>query len=105
MTSQLNCGFAGLMTFRYDKKSGALDANLVLAGLWKKVKNSSLKNTLSGKIGAQKYLHSLETLGSMEKIILELKEESGQEAIFFEAGKSKELLDLTGKILLFYRID
>ena len=100
-TSQLNCGFAGLMTFRYDKKSGALDANLALARLWKKVKNSSLKNTLSGKIYAPEYLHSLETLGSMEKIVLELKEESEQEAIFFEAGKSKELFDLTGKMKLF----
>jgi glucosamine--fructose-6-phosphate aminotransferase (isomerizing) len=101
MTSQLNCGFAGLMTFRSDKKPGALDTNLNFARLWKKVKNSSLKNILSGKIGAQEYLHSMETLGSLEKIVLELKEESGQEIIFFEAGKSKELLDLTEQMKLF----
>jgi len=100
MISQLNCGFAGLMTFRFDKKSKALDLDLALAKLWKKVRNSSLKNILSGKIDAQEYLHSMSTLGSMEKIILELKEESRQETLFFEAGSSKELFSLTEEMNL-----
>ncbi|MFA5323149.1 MAG: SIS domain-containing protein, partial [Smithella sp.] len=101
MISRLNCGFAGLMTFHSGKKTGTSDSNPALAGLWKKVKKSGLKNILSGKLGAQEYLHSIKTLGAMEKIVLELKEENRQEAIFFDAGISAELLSLSEIMKLF----
>ncbi|MCX5848841.1 MAG: SIS domain-containing protein [Deltaproteobacteria bacterium] len=101
MTSQLNCGFAGLMTFRSNKKSEVLNADLALTKLWKKVKNSCLKNILSGKITAKEYLHSMETLSSMEKIAQELKEENWQEAFFFQAGEKEELFGLAEQMKLF----
>jgi len=67
MTSRLNCGFAGLMTFQPGKKITDLTEDLELAVLWEKIKNFGLKNALTGKITAEKYLDGLETLCSMEK--------------------------------------
>ena len=59
MTSQFNCGFAGLMTFHSNNKAEAFNADFTLAELWKKIKISGLKKTLSGKIAAKEYLHGL----------------------------------------------
>jgi glucosamine--fructose-6-phosphate aminotransferase (isomerizing) len=101
MTFQLNCGFAGLMTFRSNKKSTDLTDNLTLASLWKKIKSSDLKNVLTGKITAEAYLSGLETLNSMEKIILELKQANKQEILFFQTGRAKKLSGLVEKVKLF----
>lgn len=94
-TAQFNCGFAGLMTFRAGEKSAISDPNLVLGRLWKKVKSSGLKNVTGGKIDAQKYFNGMLTLGAMEKTVLELKKENRQEAVFFNARSSADLLNLT----------
>lgn len=101
MTSQLNCGFAGLMTFHPDKKPAESTEDLELATLWKKIKSFGLRNALTGKIIAEKYLDGLETLSSMEKITLELKQESNQEFLFFHNARSKKLLSLVEKMKLF----
>jgi len=101
MTSQLNCGFAGLMTFQSNKKSTDLTDDLALASLWKKIKSSDLKNVLTGKITPETYLSGLETLNSMEKTALELKQESRQEILFFQTGRAKKLSGLVEKIKLF----
>jgi glucosamine--fructose-6-phosphate aminotransferase (isomerizing) len=101
MTSQLNCGFAGLMTFHPDKKLAESTEDLALATLWKKIKSFGLKKALAGKITAEKYLDGLETLSSMEKITLELKQESKQEFLFFHNVRSKKLLSLVEKMKLF----
>ena len=101
MTSQLNCGFAGLMTFHPDKKPAELTEDLALATLWEKIKSFGLKNALTGKITAEKYLDGLETLSSMEKITLELKKESKQEFLFFQTERSKKLLSLVEKMKSF----
>ena len=101
LTYQLNCGFAGLMTFHPDKKPAELTEDLALATLWKRIKSFGLKNALAGKITAEKYLDGLETLSSMEKITLELKQESKQEFLFFHAERSKILLGLVEKMKLF----
>jgi glutamine---fructose-6-phosphate transaminase (isomerizing) len=101
MSSQLNCGFAGLMTFRSDNKPETFNADLTLAELWKKIKGSCLKNTVSGKIAANEYLHGTETLNAMDKITADLKEESRQEILFFQAGRSKELFGLVEELKLF----
>lgn len=101
MTSQLNCGFAGLMTFHSGKKSELFDADLKLSELWKKVKISGLKNALNGKIPVEEYLRGPATLHAMEKITSELKEESRQEILFFHAMRSKKLFSLAEKMKLF----
>ena len=101
MTSQLNCGFAGLMTFQSNKKSTDLTDDLALSALWKKIKSSGLKNVLIGKITPEKYLSGLETLNSMEKTTLELKQESKQEILFFQTGRAKKLFGLVKKMKLF----
>lgn len=101
ITSQLNCGFAGLMTFRSDKKAESFDADLKLSELWKKVKISGLKNALNGKIPVEEYLQGPATLQAMEKIMSELKEENKQEILFFETESSKELFSLTEKMKIF----
>ncbi|HUN54054.1 MAG TPA: SIS domain-containing protein [Smithella sp.] len=99
--SQLNCGFAGLMTFRSNKKTEAFNADITLTELWEKIKISGLKKTLSGGMTVKDYLHGLKTLNSMEKTALALKEESAQEFIFFQAGRSKKLFNLVEKMKLF----
>jgi glucosamine--fructose-6-phosphate aminotransferase (isomerizing) len=101
ITSQLNCGFAGLMTFNTNKKSDVLNSDIELAKLWEKVKISGLQNTLSGKITVKKYLHGTKTLVSMEEITSELKEESKQEILFFQTERSKKLSGLVEKMKLF----
>jgi glutamine---fructose-6-phosphate transaminase (isomerizing) len=101
MRSQLNCGFAGLMTFRSADKSGAFNADLTLSELWKKIKSSDLKNALSGKIAANNYLHGTETLNALEIIATELKEEGEQEILFFQKERSKGLLSLVEELKLF----
>jgi glutamine---fructose-6-phosphate transaminase (isomerizing) len=100
-TSQLNCGFAGLMTFQYNKKSSDLTDDLALSTLWKKIKSSGLKNALMGKVIPETYLNGLETLYSMENAALELKRESKQEVLFFQTGRAKKLSGLVEKMKLF----
>ena len=101
MNSQLNCGFAGLMTILSNKKNKLFNADLALAELWEKVKISGLKNTLNGKIAVKEYLQGPETLNSMERIATELKEESNQEILFFQNGRSKKLFNLVEKMKSF----
>lgn len=101
MTSQLNCGFAGLMTFQSVRKPEGLSEDFALAALWKKIKKFNLKNALNGKFTAEKYLDGIETLRSLEKITLELKQESKQEFLFFQTGRSKKLFNLAEKMRLF----
>ncbi|HEX7415767.1 MAG TPA: hypothetical protein VF305_01130, partial [Smithellaceae bacterium] len=101
MPSQLNCGFAGLMTFRHKQKSTDLTADLALTRLWEKINGSGLKNVLAGKIAAANYWSGLETLEFMEKAILELKEEITQEILFFQPVRAKKLFGLAEKMKLF----
>jgi len=101
MTSQLNCGFAGLMTFQSNKNSTDLIDDLALASFWKKIKSSGLKNALTGKITPEAYLSGIETLNSMEKITLELKQESKQEILFSQTLRAKKLFSLVEKMKVF----
>lgn len=101
MTSQLNCGFAGLMTFQSNKKSTDLTDDLAFTSLWEKIKSSDLKNALTGKITTEAYLSGLETLNSMEETALDLKRESTQKILFFQTGRAKKLFGLVEKMRLF----
>ena len=98
---QLNCGFAGLMTFRSQQKSASLNADLELMQLWDKIKRSSLKNVLAGNIVAKVYVCGLDALTSMEKATLELKRESAQEILFFQTQRAKKLFDLEKEMKIF----
>ena len=101
MTYQLNCGFAGLMTFHSNKKKAELTDDLTLPSLWKKIKSSDLKNVLAGKITPETYLSGLKTLNAMEKTALKLKQENKQEILFYHTGKAKKLSGLVEKMKLF----
>jgi glucosamine--fructose-6-phosphate aminotransferase (isomerizing) len=98
---QLNCGFAGLMTFRAQQKSASLNADLELLQLWDKIKRSSLKNILVGNIVAKDYACGFDTLTSMEKATLELKQESAQEVLFFQTPRTKKIFDLEKEMKIF----
>ncbi len=98
---QLNCGFAGLMTFRARQKSASLNADLELMQLWDKIKRSSLENVLAGDIVAKAYMCGLDVLTSMEKAALELKRESAQETLFFQKQRAKKLSNLADAIKAF----
>lgn len=100
--SRLNCGFAGLMTFKItDKKSDIFNSDVVLTQLCEKVEGYGLHNILSRKITAKEYLHGQQTLISMEEIVSELKEENKQEILFFQAERTKKLENILRKMNLF----
>src|SRR5664280_3697145 len=67
LPSQLNCGFAGLMTLQLTGENANLTADLTLTQLWGKIKNSGLQNVLTGEIAAESCFGGLETLNFMEK--------------------------------------
>src|SRR4030042_3465599 len=101
MPFQLNCGFAGLMTFKIKQKLTELTADIDLGELWEKIRSRDLKNVLDEKMAAEGYLNGLETLKSMENTALELKSESAQEALFFQTKKTKKLLGVIEGMKLF----
>jgi len=101
LPSQLNCGFAGLMTFQSQKKNAGLTADLTLTELWEKIKSSGLQNVLAGEITAASSWSGLETLNSMEKALLELKQENAQEILFCEKARAPKLFVLAREMNLF----
>src|SRR4030066_1221429 len=101
MPFQLNCGFAGLMTFKIKQKLTELTADIDLEQLWEKIRSRGLKNVLDEKIAAEGYLNGLVTLESMENTVLELKSESAQETLFFQTKKAKKLLGIIEGMKLF----
>ena len=101
LPSQLNCGFAGLMTFQSQKKNAGLTADLMLTELWEKIKSSGLQNVLAGEITAASSWSGLETLNSMEKELLELKQENAQEILFCEKARAPKLFALAREMNLF----
>src|ERR1035437_6723775 len=101
LPSQLNCGFAGLMTFRFQKKNAGLTADLTLTELWEKIESSGLQNVLAGEITAASSWSGLETLNAMEKATLELKQENAQEILFFQEVRAQKLFVLVDEMNLF----
>src|SRR4030042_3335140 len=71
MPFQLNCGFAGLMTFKIKQKLTELTADIDLEQLWEKIRSRGLKNVLDEKIAAEGYLNGFVTLTSMENTVME----------------------------------
>ena len=98
---QLNCGFAGLMTLQLQKKNAGLTADLTLTQLWGKSKSSGLQKVLTGEIEAAYCFGGLETLNSMEKATLELKQENSQEILFCEEARAQKLFILVAEMNLF----
>jgi hypothetical protein len=98
---QLNCGFAGLMTLQLPKKNANLTADLTLTELWGKIKSSGLQMVLTGEIAAASCFDGLETISSMEKAMLELKQENAQEIIFFQKARAQKLFVLAREMNLF----
>jgi len=98
---QLNCGFAGLMTLRLQKKSAGLTADMTLTQLWGKSNGSGLQKILTGEIEAASCFGGLETLNLMEKVTLELKQENAQEIIFCEKARAQKLFVLVAEMNLF----
>ena len=87
MPSQLNCGFAGLMTLQLAKNKTSIIADLTLIELWGKVKNSGLEEVQSGGNAAVSCFVGLEDLSLMEKATLTLKQENAQEILFFDDAR------------------
>ena len=101
MPSQLNCGFAGLMTLQLAKNNAGITADLTLTELWGKINNSGLENILSGKSAAVSYFGGLDALNLMGKATLALKQENAQEILFFEAARTQKLFVVVHEMNLF----
>ena len=99
--SQLNCGFAGLMTLQLSQNNAVVNDDLTLIELWGKVKNSGLEKVQSGESTAISCFGGLEDLNLMEKATLALKQENAQEIIFFDEARAKKLFVLVSELNLF----
>ncbi|MBN1471021.1 MAG: SIS domain-containing protein [Syntrophaceae bacterium] len=84
LSSQLNCGFAGLMTCNTQSKPSEITADITVAQLWEKIKSA-------GKNIPAKYLNGLETIQAMETAVAELKREDAQEFLFFNDHRAADL--------------
>ncbi len=98
LPSQLNCGFAGLMTLKLPQKDAGLTADLMLTQLWEKIKRSGLQKVLAGEVATASCLGGLETINSVEKASLELKQENAQEILFFDEARAQKLFVLVGEM-------
>ena len=101
MPSQLNCGFAGLMTLLLSEKNAGITADLALIELWRKIRNSGLENIVAGESAAVSCFGGIEALSLMEKATLALKQENAQEILFFEDARTQKLFVLAREINLF----
>ncbi len=101
MPTQFNCGFAGLMTLQLPKNNAGLTADLALTELWGEIKKSGLEKLLAAEIAAASCFGGLETLNSMEKTMLELKQENAQEILFCGGARAQKLFVLVEEINLF----
>jgi glutamine---fructose-6-phosphate transaminase (isomerizing) len=91
LPGQLNCGFAGLMTCRLQKKPSDTTADLAVAALWEKAKSAGLPTIFSGKISAANYVNGMETINRLKMAVAELKREDAQEFLFFQTGRTADL--------------
>jgi glutamine---fructose-6-phosphate transaminase (isomerizing) len=100
LPGQFNCGFAGLMTCRLQKKSADTKSDLTVIALWKKVKTSGLQK-IAGKSFAAAYLNGVETVQALDTAVLELKSEDAQEFLFSHADRAADLSGVTGEMKQF----
>lgn len=102
---ELNCGIAGLMTFKRRQKTSPPDADIILAGLLKDLKKSNLKKLLAEKMPAEKYLRGVKVFQAMEKCIVELKKENVQEFFFFHHKRSAKLASTNANVKIFLQAE
>jgi len=91
LPGQFNCGFAGLMTCRLQKKPSETFADLTVAALWKKIKSAGLQTVVPEKNSAANYLNGQETIQALDEAVLELKHEAAQEFLFFQNDRAAHL--------------
>ena len=99
--SQLNCGFAGLMTLQLAKSTAGITADLDLIKLWWEIRNSGLENILTGESTAVSCFGGHDALNLMGKATLTLKQENAQEILFSEAARTQKLFVLAREMNLF----
>jgi glucosamine--fructose-6-phosphate aminotransferase (isomerizing) len=100
LSGQLNCGFAGLMTCRLQKKPADTTSDPTVIALWKKVKTGGLQ-TITGKNSATNYLNGMDTVQAMNMAVLELKREDAQEFLFFHTDRAADLSGVAGEMKQF----
>ena len=91
LLSQLNCGFAGLMSCRLQGKPSDIPADRTLADMWKKVKNAGLQTVCDGNNSAANYLNGMEAIHALDMAVTQLKQEDAQEFLFFQVGRAADL--------------
>ena len=95
LPDRLNCGFAGLLSFRPAQKASGAAAAKTLQALWKKAGKSDLEQITGGKTDPENYLNSQETLQSLMDTVQELKREDVQEYLFYHEDGATDLTRVT----------
>ena len=90
-SSCLNCGFAGVITCRFPTSSSPIMADLTLASLWEKIKNTGLQTFSTGKDFAENYLGGIKPLEALNQSLSDLKRENAQEFLFFQENRRIDL--------------
>lgn len=98
---RLNCGFAGLITCRFQEIPANPSDDLTIAALWKKIRKAGLQSILSGENTAEAFLDSVHTVQAVNDAVLELKREQAQEFLFFETSRAAELAKITAEMRKF----
>lgn len=103
LPGQFNCGFAGLMTcrLRNNSPSASVPSDLIVAGLWEKIKRAGLQTIVCEKNIPADYLNGTDTIQAMNTAILELKCEETQEFLFFHADLAAHLSGIAGDMKQF----
>lgn len=101
LATQLNCGFAGLMSCRLRGKPSDIPTNHTLADLWNKVKIAGLQTVLAGENTVANYLNGVKTLQAMDMAVAELKQEDTQEFLFFQEDRAADLFCVVGEMKKF----
>ncbi|MCD6152729.1 MAG: SIS domain-containing protein [Syntrophobacterales bacterium] len=97
----LFCGLAGILTIKREIPEKNDDIIKGLYRRFEKIKASDMEKLLAGHVSPNEYLAGGEALADMEKYILDLKQDSFSENIFFQAGAAEELASLSKSISSF----
>ena len=101
LPAQFNCGFAGLMTCRLQKKTTDITADRTIAIRWKKIQSAGLRAVCAEEDIAAKYLNGVKTIDDLDCAVTELKQEGAQEFLFFQGGRAADLFRIVQEMKTF----
>jgi glucosamine--fructose-6-phosphate aminotransferase (isomerizing) len=89
------CGLAGILSIKREGVINEHDLITPLSECLKRIEKYELKKIFNKMISSEEYLGGVETLGQIEKIIFDLKQDANLEPLFFQADIRRKLNQLS----------